>query len=243
MKTNRLILIVAILLTLSSCMDDEFTTTVSGKVVNFGSREPVEGAYVYLKDGVGSSGPIIYDGNTSSDKRSEVLTDANGEFTVSLTGEHAAYLGVVGPEGYQEFIIAEGGAAVGVKSYGFGGNYENQVLELKAEAGFNPLFVNTILGQPTDSLIILYQDIRRDLPANQIKRRLNSGWNTLYVGQQASRFISADNPEELNKPVAPTTGDTYTPYQIAYTRNGQWVTKIDSVYIKSFETFTDTIYY
>ena len=227
------------LLGLFACGDEEFTTTVSGKVVNFGSREPIEGAYVYLKDGVGSSGVVIVDGNTSSNKRSETLTNADGEFTVSLTGEHAAYLGV-GKEGYQEFIVANEGAAVGVKSYGFGGNYENQVLELKAEAGFNPLFESTVPVLPTDSLIILFKDLRPDLPANQIKRRLNSGWNKLYIGQQASRFITTATLDEL---VAPATGDTYMPYQIAYTRNGQWETKIDSVYIKSFETFTDTIYY
>ena len=91
--------VLPLLLCLASCGDEEFTTTVSGKVVNFGSREPIEGAYVYLKDGVGSSGPIIYDSNISSDKRSEVLTDANGEFTLSLTGEYEAFLSV-GKEGY-----------------------------------------------------------------------------------------------------------------------------------------------
>ena len=239
MKTSRLILIVAILLTLSSCMDDEFTTTVSGKVVNFGSREPIEGAYVYLKDGVGSSGVVIYDGNTSSSKRSEVLTDANGEFTVSLTGEYEAFLSV-GKEGYQEFIVANEGAAVGIKSYGFGGSYENQVLELKAEAGFNPLFVNTVPGQLTDSLIIFTDYTKPDVPANQLKDWLNTGWNTLCVGEQNCRVVSTAS---LDEHVILTTGDTYRVYQIAYTRNGQWETKIDSVYIKSFETFTDTIYY
>ena len=170
MNSTKLISAISLflLLALLGCMDDEFTTTVSGKVVNFGSREPVEGACVYLKDGVGSSGVVIYEGNTSSDKRSEVLTDANGEFTVSLTGEYEAFLSV-GKEGYQEFIVANEGAAVGIKSYGFGGSYENQVLELKAEAYFNPLFESKIPVQPSDSLAIIYEGTRRDLAADQLK--------------------------------------------------------------------------
>ena len=65
----------------------------------------------------------------------------------------------------------------------------------------------------------------------------------MYVGQQISRFIAVDNRNILEESGPFAVGDTYAEYQIAYTRNGQWETKIDSVYIKSFETFTDTIYY
>ena len=129
---------------------------------------------------------------------------------------------------------------MGIKSYGFGGTYESQVLELKAKAGFNPLFVNTVPVQPTDSLIIFTDYTKPDVPANQLKDWLNTGWNTLCVGEQTCRVVSTAS---LDERVILTTGDTYRVYQIAYTRNGQWETKIDSVYIKSFETFTDTIYY
>ena len=227
-------------LSLLACGDEEFTTTVSGQVINFGSREPIEGVSVYLKDGVGTSGFGI-DSKTSSDKRNETVTDANGEFTVSLTGEYEAFL-ALGKEGYQEYVNEA--AQQGIKSYGFGGNYENQVFELKAEAGFNPLFESTVPVQPTDSLVAIYQDTRPDLPADQLKNFTNSGWDYLYVGQQTSRFVSTVTPEELEvRRVAPAVGDTYTPYQIAYTRNGRWETKIDSVYIKSLETYTETIYY
>ncbi|HON53193.1 MAG TPA: hypothetical protein P5243_11105 [Bacteroidales bacterium] len=39
-------------------------------------------------------------------------------------------------------------------------------------------------------------------------------------------------------------GDFYYPYGIIWQENGVWQTgRIDSVYIKSFETYTDTIYY
>ncbi len=241
MTINKVVFIVTLplLLGLSSCGDDEFTTTVSGKVVNFGSREPIEGAHVYLQDGVGASGVVIYEGNTSSGKRNETLTDANGEFTVSLTGEHIAYLSA-GKENYQ-FIIAQEGAAVGVKSYGRnGGNFENQVIELKAEAGFNPLFVSKVPIQPTDSIVVLFQDFKSNIPANQVKEWLSNGWSELCVGQQNCRLVPTFTLEEY---VAPMIGDTYARYQIAYTRNGQWETKIDSVFVKSLEVYTDIIYY
>ena len=236
----RLAVLPIILAGLLGCMrDEEFTTRVSGKVVNRFTQEPIEGAYVYLKDGVGASGVVIIDSETSSDKRSEMYTDANGEFSLELTGEYSVYLGV-GKENYREFE-ADG---AGIKSYGRnGGSFENQIIELEAQAGFNPLFESVVPVNSTDSLIILFKDSRPDLPANKVKNRLNSGWNILYIGQQTSRFISVDTPKELEKLIAPTTGDTHTEYQIAYTRNGQWETKIDSVYIKSFETYTDTIYY
>ena len=38
-------------------------------------------------------------------------------------------------------------------------------------------------------------------------------------------------------------GDLYYRYGINYTKNGVWHVKVDSVYVKAFETFTDTIYY
>ena len=226
-------------LSLFACEDQESTTTVSGRVINFGSRQPIEGAIVQLKDGVGSDFFGV-PGNTSSDKRNETVTDANGEFTVSLTGEHGPALGV-SKEGYDFNPDWNSGVAVGVKLYGRGGGeYQNEVFEMKAQAGFNPIFKSTVPVEPTDSLIIFSDYTKPDVPANELKDWLNTGWNHLYIGQQTSRFVPGAPAEELTKL---TTGDTYTPYQIAYTRDGQWYTKIDSVYIKSFEVYTDTIYY
>ena len=218
--------------------DEEFTTRVSGTVVNRYTQEPIEGAYIYLKDGVGTSGVVIVDSETSSDKRSEMYTNADGAFALELTGKYSVYLGV-GKEGYREFI--DQSTSAGIKSYGRnGGSFESQIIELEARAGFNPIFESTVPVSPTDSLAIIFQGTRTDLPASQLKNGWNIGWNRLYVGQQASRFITTTTLDEL---VVLTSGDTYAEYQIAYTRNGQWQTKIDSVYIKAFETYTDTIYY
>ena len=222
--------------------DEEFTTHVSGKVVNRFSKEPIADAYVFLNDGMSSSG-LGAGWQTSSDKRVEGRSDINGEFMLELTGEYEATLGVF-KEGYAFDPDWDDEIGEDTKGYGYGGDYENQVLEMEAEAGFNPLFESTVPILPTDSLVIFIGgNVRPAVPANQLKDWLNTGWTRLYVGQQISRFSPVDNvrkPEEFGYPA---TGDTYTPYQIAYTRNGQWESRIDSIYIKSLETYTETIYY
>lgn len=211
------------------CMrDEEFTTRVSGKVVNRFSQEPIEGAYIYLKDGVGASGGFTIDTETSSDKRSEMYTDANGEFSLELTGEYSAYLGV-GKEGYHEFE-ADG---AGIKSYGRnGGNFENQTIELKAEAYFNGTFANSGVFSDNDTLIVTLLSYESLTSIMALVSDANP-----YVGEGPLLFCPHCNDGKLAE------GDRYLRFKLDYTRNERWQTKIDSVYIKSFETYTDTIYY
>ncbi len=203
---------------LFACEDEEFTTTVSGRVVNFGSGEPIEGVTVYLKDGVGASGFSI-NINTSSDLRNETLTDENGEFVVSLTGTHSASLSM-GKEGYQFDPDWNDGISIGVRGYGRGGGaYQDQLFKLKAEARFSPIFQSIVPVEKNDSLV-LTAPLR---------------WVKTCVGKEVCHFFHSI-------PLL-TTGDQYTRYQIDYKRNGVKQTRIDSVYIKSFEVFADTIYY
>ena len=230
MKKNQLIYLLTLptLLGLSSCQDEEFTTSVSGKVVNHYTQEPIEGAYIYLKDGVGSSGVVIYDGNTSSDKRSEGHTDASGEFSLALTGEYPAYLGV-SKEGYHEFE-ADG---VGIKSYGRnGGTFENQIIELDAEAYFNGTFANSGASPDNDTLIVTLLSYESLASMMALVSDANP-----YIGEGPFLFCPHCSDGKL------VVGDRYLRFKLEFNRDGQKQTKIDSVYIKSFETFTDTIYY
>ena len=58
---GHLIILPTLLVSLVSCTTgNEFTTRVLGKVVNRYTEEPIEGAFVYLKDGVGASGELYY---------------------------------------------------------------------------------------------------------------------------------------------------------------------------------------
>ena len=250
----RMTVLPVLLVGLLACdSHEEFDTQISGKVVNRFTQEPIEGAWVTLEDGIGSSGGFSIDNQTSSGKNSETYTDADGEFSIKLTGEYQPALGV-SKEGYEFDPDWTDGVGVGVKLYGYGGNYENQLLEMEAYAGFN-LFVSTVPVNSIDSLVIITSTISPEMLASEVKNMTHVGWNRLYVGgnrvsmsesvlhlpvQQEIRFVPGATAEEFSKL---TTGDTYTSYQIAYTRNGQWETKIDSVYIKSLEVYTDTIYY
>ena len=245
MKTTHIIRTAALpflLLTgLFSCnsdLDEAHTTRVSGKVVNRFTQEPIEGAKVSLIDGIGVTSPFDV-GSNSSDEKTNGLTDANGEFSLELTGEHEAFL-AVGKEHYTFDPNWNDGVSVGVKSYGYGGSYENQVLEMQGAAGFNPLFVSTVPVNPTDSLVVLFEYIKPGIPASRVKAWLSDSWSELCIGQQSCRLVPTFPLEEF---VAPMTGDTYAEYQTAYTRNGKWETKIGRVYVKSLEVYTDTIYY
>ena len=139
-------------------LDEAHTTRVSGKVVNRFTQEPIEGAKVSLLDGIGVTTPFDVSSN-ASDKRTDGLTDANGEFSLELTGEYEAFL-AVGKKDYTFDPDWNDGTSEGVKSYGYGGSYEDQVLEMQGAAGFNPLFVSTVPVQPTDTLVIILNGSR-----------------------------------------------------------------------------------
>jgi hypothetical protein len=109
---NILIVLSILLITLISfsCGKKKSQTTiVSGKVINFGSRAPVEGVLVILQDGVDASNGSVIDGKTSSDKKNTAYTNSNGEFRVELKGEYQPFLGL------KKKVMTLGTAMVGLQ--------------------------------------------------------------------------------------------------------------------------------
>lgn len=210
-----------IILSFCSCRKkNKYHTVVKGKVINHGSKAPIEGVEVILQDGVNDPG-LMEPGGTSSDKKSVSYTDANGAFSVELKGEHLAYIGMR-KEGYV-FEYSNGGSVVGIKAYPEG-IHENQVLEMKAEAFFDgyfqsltPLSVDTLIADPLSN-------------------------ETLNTTGFKKTFYGVGPHKWRNTPYL-VIGDMFLKIKLDYTRNGQWESRIDSVYIKSLETYTDTIYY
>ena len=97
MKTMHLILITPFFLFLfNSCFKQPYYhTIVEGKVINWGSKQPIDSVLVVLSDGISSGGGWVNLGNnggTSSNKKNSVYTNKLGEFKVELTGEHQAIL-------------------------------------------------------------------------------------------------------------------------------------------------------
>jgi hypothetical protein len=204
-----------------SCGKKKYHTVISGKVINYGSKAPIDSVLVVLQDGVSSSGSII-DGNTSSDSKDMVYTNNNGEFRVELKGEHHPYLWWSKKK--HERYDPEYGREIKPYSEGI---YENEILELQADAFFDGKF-KIDQGLPEDTLNVKILVIGFGLGyyiENGFKRNCDG-----------TRYCGFTIPLTL-------PGHTYYVYDVNYKKNGLWYHKLDSIYIKSFETFKDTIYF
>ncbi|ASB48836.1 hypothetical protein CDL62_06670 [Alkalitalea saponilacus] len=63
----------------TGCKESTYTTVVEGVVINTGSRQGIDSVLVTLQDGVsGTAGGFNLEMNTSSGKKNQVYTDANG---------------------------------------------------------------------------------------------------------------------------------------------------------------------
>ena len=209
----------------ASCSKEE-TTIVSGQVINTGSKEPIEGATVTLQDGISSAGGLI-EGNTSSGKSASTQTDANGRFSLQITGEHAPALSAGKGDNHRQVkyngeYIDGGGAAIGVNK---GTKNEDVTIELEADAYFYGNFFNVELGNEYDSLKVYFL---RDSYSR-------SGFDY--------DFSNYDTQEKKAKYDYLCGGHQYLKMELTYLRNGAEEIKIDSVFIESGETFTGTVYY
>ena len=218
------IFLLAILLT--ACSKEE-TTIVSGQVINTGSKEPIEGATVTLQDGISSAGGLI-ETNTSSGKSANVLTDANGRFSLQITGEHAPVLSS-GKDNNHSQVKYNGEKIPGGKGHAIfvrrGENHESVTIELEADAFFYGNFFNVELGNEYDSLKVYF---------------LTDSYDRSGFDYDFSNFQSQEKKAEYERRCG---GHQYLKMELTYLRNGAEETKIDSVFIESGETFTGTVYY
>lgn len=199
--------------------DNEHTTTIKGKVINLGSKEPIQGATVRLSDGLGLSGDFNVGFETSSGKSNVTLTNELGEFTISITGEYQATLSA-GKDGYT-YDPRESDAVTGFP----GGKHRNVVVSLAAPAGFYPTFVNTS-GDDCEALKVYTADFFSPKKFAKTPDKEFTGKGPYKYETYKSKFF---------------IGDTLTYYKIEFKRNGVWHEKVDSLVIKSFEEFRNTI--
>lgn len=196
-----------------------------------GSKQPIEGVLVYLQDGI-SSGGFFPPGNTSSNKSNYTYTDKDGKFRVELTGEHGAYLSL--SKSRYLFEHEQAGAVQGVKPYS-DGNFKNQILEMKAEAYFGPILKSLKESFESDILRVdMLFRLNRSPDPILLKKYEITGFDYELYGK---------GPFDLKDIAYLSIGHTYQPYKITLKRQGKTYYKLDSVFVKSLETFTDTIYY
>lgn len=208
---------------LFSCTDNEHTTLVSGIVRNYGSKEPIDSVRVELKDGVGASGFSVLPAST--DKKNIAYTDSEGRFDLELSGEYTAFISI-GKAGY-EFTNIE------IKPYS-PGEHVNQILEMYAYTLFHPVLVSREPSFPDDQIKFEF-----------ISPALYKGYHVYdltWVNSFSDTFEGI-GPHQRERSFDYSIGDTYQPYRISLTREGETRVFLDSVYVKSFETYRDTIYY
>lgn len=233
MRNINIILAISLLLPIfNSCKKDAYHTIVEGKVVNWGSKQPIDSVLVTLKDGVASGGGWVDLGNgggTSSTKKSTVYTNEKGEFKVELSGENQAVL-YLSKKGYT-FHTQEGG----IKGYS-DGSFKNEVLEMEANAFFDPIFTSKNKTYDSDTLIIkMLSQSRRENGVIFGDRYGITGFGATFKGIGPFRY--SDRYPYLS------VGDSYQPFSVTLKQQGVTKTGIDSVFIKSLETYKDTVYY
>jgi len=206
------------------CKKEKQFTYIEGIVINTGSKQPIDSVLVSLHDGLGSS-VLLGGGQTvGSENTVTTYTDKNGHFKISILAD-APFLWL-SKNGYRFVQVAPSGTlSTDPKSYLSGSNNSNQVLTLWANAYFQGIFKGRS-SLPTDS--IYFDEASQKVSLDWLRSR--NHWN---FG---------------NGPFGPPypfleIGDKYFSYWIEYQIHGVWHQKIDSVYIKSFTTYRDTIYF
>ena len=215
-----------ILITSFSCNKnkDEGDFIIKGKIINAGSKEPIDSVLVILYGGNPMSNPFMpgFNDNPPNGNNDTTYTDKNGEFKLEIHNEKAAFIGWV-KDGYVNTKIYENGQETTNKFFTPCNTYVT--LEYEAKCSFFPVFMKKINNINNDTLIVYIS--RYDFQKRFIPYRT-------YYGK---------SPFTLDSDFGYCTGNTYFHYKIEYTDNGIWKTKIDSLYVKSFETYNDTIYY
>jgi hypothetical protein len=201
-----------------------------GIVTNKATGEPIEGATVVLKDGLGTSDPFLSsDGATAISK---AVTGADGKYFVSIKTKSST--GVLGAykEGYR-FVNPSNGSERIFTGVFSGLNKIN--LQLEGTALFNGYFQkNSSTPKSTDVIKISL------LSYDNINENYNSRPTKEYDGEGPFRYNGIDgNPVTV-------LGDRYLRYKLEFSGNGgaSFQTKIDSVFLPtSLTEYKETIYY
>jgi len=204
---------------------------VEGKVINIGSDEPIDSVLVILYGGNPLSNPLMpgFNDNPPSRNNDTAYSDSNGEFYLKVKDESAAFLGWR-KDGYKNGNIVWYLDNFETKSNEEGNKFfnpgtKNIMIEYEAKCTFNPVFKKNGANSENDTLIVSITDYKH--PNSFSNQRT-------YVGQ--SPFI-------FDRDRGYCVGSEFFYYKLVFTDLGIWKIKIDSIYVESFETYSDTIYY
>ncbi|MCQ2960350.1 MAG: hypothetical protein MJ198_09230 [Bacteroidales bacterium] len=206
----------SVLSTLSCQKEDVYS--IKGRVLNGGSGEPIEQVCLILYGNNSSQIPFlseIKDENYGGNIDT-TYSDENGYFELSIKAESgfAPYIKAT-KEGYFDF------------------KQEGNTMWGYANCWFLPTFVRNRNASDNDS-VRLYVTTKYFTPKNST---ISFKKNPIVEHIGKSPF-SIDPLEELY-----CYGDSYIYYKLECSNNDSCWVMIDSVFLSSFETYTDTIYY
>lgn len=206
---------------LLSCKKEIPVTHVSGIVVNSGTNKPIDSVEVRIQDGMLSdnlSGGKTYTGSGAIQK---YITSSDGKFEFNFKANNPYILA-----SKKQYRFRNPNGAYEIYEL-LPGNTYNLSLQLDAYAFFNPVCkgVNCLIS---DTFIL---DLGNKIPKGYSKiatsfKYLGNGPHSSHAGEGLL-----------------ARGDHFNYYWMKYQIHGMWHEKIDSVFIKSFTTYTDTIYY
>ena len=204
---------------------------VEGKIINVGSSERVDSVLVILYGGNPLSNPLMpgFNDNPPSGNNDTAYSERNGEFLLKVENESAAFLGWR-KEGYKNGKVIWYTDDFENKREESGNKFfepglKHIMIEYEAGCSFNPILQKRGINSENDTLIVSITDYEHSSSFSNPKS---------YFGK--SPFI-------FDRDRGYCVGDEFFHYKLEYTDSGIWKTKIDSVYVESFEIFSDTIYY
>ena len=189
---------------------------VEGTVINVGTQLPIEGVKVVIANEV----------SFSPSHTDTTVTDANGNFSIELSNENGAWVHLrkIG----WTFHSSSLNNVVGYQTSYPAGTTSGVKLEMYPEARFSGKFLST---NPLVDDSLYFNHLTYFGSINY-----GGGGEILMRGLGPHDIFDGDNGSLIR-------GDLFYRFGINYTKNGVWHVKVDSVYVKAFEVFTDTIYY
>jgi len=219
MKKN-MILIFAMITIFGSCKK-EFEVHITGSVLDIATNEPIDSVEVKVIDGSWHGSGIV-GGFEPTGKEQTVYTNENGEFVIDLIGEETCYVYLKKTDRTGLIIYDDAQEKAYAASYDSKVD-KNLTLYMQANRYFDVDFKKNEPCSSTDSLIVTPIPYKKGY-INKYEKRIFTGCGFNYFMQEVISGM-------------------YFHYKMDYTKNGVWKSKIDSVFIESFKSYSDTIYY
>lgn len=201
---------------LTACKDDFYT--MKGKVVDAGNGLPIENVRLVLHGGISRRTPFLKDvvDDNYSGNNDTAYTNEKGEFELQVREDSRLASLQIDKKEYFEFQEIS----------------ENTILGY-AECGFNPVLIKKGENKSTDTLLVYFQT--KYWRTDEKVVPFNSNYSFKFVGESP---FKPDTRFSVN-----CYGNSYVYYKFVSIDKTGRKELIDSVFIKSFETVTDTLYY